>query len=146
VAGTLPHGRELQEAARSGQCADFARNAFQAEAVGPVRRELQGEQLVIERRVLRESSPTGIGRQGQQAAVIFGMPSSRAEQSMPKDSMPRTLAALIFIPGSFGADQGTGHLHAGATLGAPQTICSVALTRIDLAELQLVGIGMLVDR
>jgi hypothetical protein len=34
-----------------------------------------------------------------------------------------------------------------ATLGAPQTICRVSpLADIDLAELELVGVGMLVDR
>ena len=51
-------------------------------------------------------------------------PSSRAEHSMPKDSTPRSLAALIVRPGSCAPTLASGTFMPAAAFGAPQTICS----------------------
>ena len=70
-------------------------------------------------------SPTGAsaGRTSRPEASS-AMPSSLAEQSMPEDSMPRTLATLIVkSPGRLAPGRAQGTFRPGATLGAPQTIC-----------------------
>ncbi len=72
-------------------------------------------------------------------------PSSRAEHSMPKDSTPRTLAALILTPGSSAPTSAQGTFMPAATLGAPQTMAKrFAVAGIDCAQVELVGIRMLV--
>ena len=53
--------------------------------------------------------------------------SSRAEQSMPNDSTPRSLACLISMPpGSFAPTVASGAFMPARALGAPQTICTVS--------------------
>ena len=54
------------------------------------------------------------------------MPSSFAEHSMPCESTPRSLAALMAMPpGSVAPTVASGAFRPGRALGAPQTICTV---------------------
>ncbi len=54
------------------------------------------------------------------------MPSSRDEHSMPKLSMPRTLACLMSMPGKRAPTTAQGTFNPAATFGAPQTICKTS--------------------
>ena len=70
-------------------------------------------------------SPTGASAGStRRPEASSAIPSSRAEQSMPEDSMPRTLATLIVrLPGRTAPGRAQGTLRPAAALGAPQTIC-----------------------
>ena len=53
------------------------------------------------------------------------MPSSLAEQSIPDDSMPLTIATFIWkSPGRFAPGRAQGTRRPAVTFGAPHTICS----------------------
>ncbi len=51
-------------------------------------------------------------------------PSSLAEHSMPLDSTPRSLAALIAMPPTWAPTSASGATSPARAFGAPQTICS----------------------
>ena len=54
-------------------------------------------------------------------------PSSRSEQSIPKDFIPRTFDALIFVPSGIMVPTGAkAVMSPSRTFGAPQTIVSVS--------------------
>ena len=75
-------------------------------------------------RTSRTSAPTGAsGESTSSPACSSESPSSRAEQSIPLDSTPRSFAFLISRPGSLAPIIAHGTFWPSATLGAPQTIC-----------------------
>ena len=79
-------------------------------------------------RACRSDSPTAsFSSSSMMPLWSTDRPSSRAEQSMPADSTPRTLAFLILVPsGSCTPGQASADTIPARTLGAPQTtwICS----------------------
>jgi hypothetical protein len=76
-------------------------------------------------------------------AASASMPSSLAEQSMPKDSTPRTVACRISSSGSLAPTRAQAVLSPARALGAPQTMASGALLpHAHAAHLQPVGVGM----
>jgi hypothetical protein len=76
---------------------------------------------------LRTSSPTfAEGSRTRIPACSSDRPSSRAEQSIPLDSTPRSFAFLISMPGSFAPTSAHGTFCPAATFGAPQTMVSVS--------------------
>jgi len=72
------------------------------------------------------SVPTGASSgSASRPAWSSDSPSSRAEHNMPKDSTPRSLAALMAkSPGNFAPTLAHGTFMPTAALGAPHTICS----------------------
>ncbi len=68
------------------------------------------------------SSPTGASAgNSSRPSTRLVIPSSSAEHSMPQDSTPRSLARLIFSPGSSAPSRAKGTRSPARTLLAPQT-------------------------
>ncbi len=75
-------------------------------------------------------------------------PSSRAEQAMPKDSTPRSLAFLIlYSPPSTAPTLASGTLIPGPRIRrAAHNLYRFCITLVNRAHLELVGIGMWLRR
>ena len=87
-----------------------------------------------------------IGGQRQQAAVILGQAefARRAEHAEALDAA--YLGALDLDARQFGADPRARHLHAGGDIRrATNDLQRTGFADIDGAELELVGIGVLID-
>ena len=95
-------------------------------------------------RYARRSLPTGASAgSSRMPSEVSARPSSFAEHNMPKDSTPRSFAALMALsPGSFAPTVASAVLSPARAFAAPQTICSGSPDRRDLAHLQLVGLRM----
>ena len=138
--------RQRHGHARQGS--HLAGDAFQAEAISPIWRQLQGEQLVVERKmdayVLAHRRIVG---QRQEAAVVFRQAefAGRAKHAEGFDAAHP--GRLDLDARQFRADQRARHLHSGGNVRrATDDLQRVALPGIDAAELQFVGIGVLFDR
>ncbi len=118
----------------------------EAETVAAIRGQIDLDAVVVEgqpgAKVLAER---GIGRAAAGCRRrISARPSSLAEQIMPKDSTPRSLARLILkSPGRQAPMVATGTFMPSATLAAPQMIWSgSSWPRSTRADPQLGGVRM----
>src|SRR5690606_29306906 len=91
----------------------------------------------------RRSVPTGASAGSSSRPLPSSdSPSSLAEQSMPCDSTPRSLARRIARPpGSAAPTTASGAFRPTRALGAPQTICSVSLPVLTLQTCSLSASG-----
>ena len=119
--------RDLREAeGRARERRDFARDADDAERVGAVRRDLDLEDRVVGPRY-GERGAERRGGQLDDSEASWPMPSSSSEQSIPSETVPRILAALIARPpgmlalaGKVAPGGAKAVRRPGAALGAPQ--------------------------
>jgi hypothetical protein len=136
-------GRQAERAAGEGR--HFAGDAGEAEAVGAVGRQLDGEQGVVEGQVIAQvGADRRVLGQHQQAAALVGDAQllGRAQHAEGFDAAQ--LGRLDAEAGQVGAHQRAGDLDAGGGIGgAADDLQQLALPRVHLADAQLVGVGVL---
>jgi hypothetical protein len=140
--GSISSGTELA----AGDRRDLARHAGQAQAVGAVGGQLDREQGVVQAEV---GADVGAHRRvlGQrvEAGVVLGETelARRAQHAEGLDAAQLGLLDLE-LAGQHRADHRARHLHAGGGIGrAADDLQQLAGTGVDLAELELVGVGVL---
>ena len=134
---------------RAGGRVDLARDPVDAEAVGPVRRDLQLEHVGGDRQHLGERRAgrraVAVLVQHQDPGVVGADRRARPRRgSSPADSTPRSLAVPSFVPSGITAPgRATATVCPAATLGAPQTIWAGSPSPdVDAADAQAVGVGV----
>ena len=136
-------GRQAERAA--GEGGHLAGDAAEAQAVGAVGRQLDGEQGVVEGQVIAQiGADRRVLGQHQEAAALVGDAEflGRAQHAEGLDAAQ--LGRLDAEAGQVGAHQRAGDLDAGGGVGgAADDLQQLALPRVDLADAQLVGVGML---
>ena len=75
-------------------------------------------------------------------------PSSRAEQSIPRDVSPRIVrSSIVSPPGSVAPTRAKGYLRPAVTFGAPHTtLCRSAAPSLTVQMLEAIGVGMRAHR
>ena len=114
---------------RAGRGVDLARDAVDAEAVGPVRRDLELEHVGGDRQHVGQRRARHEVVVGRTMIPSWSVPidSSSSARIMPSDSTPRSLARLSRVPSGITAPgRATATIWPAATLGAPQTIWVVS--------------------
>jgi hypothetical protein len=126
--------------------ATLARHAGQAQAVGAVGGQLDGEQGVVQAEVGADvGAHRGILGQRVEAGVILGEPelARRAQHAEGLDAAQLGLLDLE-LAGQDRTDHRAWHLHAGGSVGrAADDLQQFAGAGVDLAQLELVGVGVL---
>ncbi len=151
ASGTMENLWRLQR--RTGQGCDFAGHAEHGQAIGTIRREFDSEQIVVQRQHFAHiAADQDIVVQFQQAAVVIGQPqfargTKHAAAFGAAHCRSLDFQRLIRCRArQSGANQRAGHLHSFDDVGrAADNAERLRNTDIDLANLELVGVGMLVD-
>ena len=134
---------------RPGQRGDFAGNAGDRHAMRKVGGELEQPQQVIKaKRITQCTTHRQISRQDQQPAMVLGQTefASRTQHACALDTA-HCRNTDLHATRQFSAGQGAGHLQAGRDIGcAANNLGHRAGADIDLADIELVGIRVTLDR
>ena len=153
IDGGLHRHHFRQRQGRAGQSRDLARNALHAQAMRQVGRELEGEQRVIQLEVVANVLAQGrIFGQDVQAIGFFrnAQLACRAQHALALDTTQLAQLDLehfaIGAGWQLGPHGGARHFDAWAHIGrAAHDLQDRTGTRIDLTDVQTVGIGVLAD-
>ena len=136
------------------QCADFARDARDRQAVAFVRGQLEREQAIVERQHLADvGADDCISRQRQQTGVVVREPqlARRAQHPFTLDASHRRTfdgegRAAVFLGGQHRADHRDRRPHAGDDIRcAAHDVEQRTGAHVDLAHREPIGIRMLRD-
>ena len=124
-------------------CRHLARDAGDAQAIAAVRRQGNVDDAIVEREILTDRRADGrIVGEFEDADRLLGELEFRRRTDHAARLDPADLRLLDLEPGQAGADARERDLESGAHVGRTADHAVTVAAVVDLADAQLVGIGM----